>query len=152
LEDVISLWEEGDGKGLYVKDWHLPALLEEEGGDGAVERELYRCPDVFADDWLNGWYRSREGRSVEDDFRFLVSGSLQVFKLAVKPFADSFYRPTSSLLLSIWGLPLLQPSSTGTSTPPTHGPRTSPVASSGGSSLPRTAIFSAASQTSLGVS
>jgi hypothetical protein len=46
LGEVLDLWEkeEGEGKGLYVKDWHLLAELEAQGfGAG----EVYEVPDCF---------------------------------------------------------------------------------------------------------
>ena len=51
---------------MYVKDWHLAQKVLNDGG-----QPFYDTPDVFRDDWLNGWYRS-QGR---DDFRFIVSMS-----------------------------------------------------------------------------
>ncbi|KAL7409999.1 hypothetical protein BDY24DRAFT_418319 [Mrakia frigida] len=69
LEEVLGLWEDGkkEGKGLYVKDWHLALQNEREG-----EKEFYETPGVFRDDWLNGWCRTK---GLEDDFKFVYLGS-----------------------------------------------------------------------------
>ena len=66
LAEVFDLWKQGseEGEGMYVKDWHLAQQVLREGG-----QPFYETPDVFKDDWLNGWYRAT-GR---DDFRFIVS-------------------------------------------------------------------------------
>ena len=44
LGEVLDLWESGQGKGLYVKDWHL--LYEVEQSDGSAE-DIYVVPDPF---------------------------------------------------------------------------------------------------------
>jgi hypothetical protein len=43
---VIDLWTSGrkDGRGLYVKDWHMVLQVEEEGGS---QEEVYTTPDIF---------------------------------------------------------------------------------------------------------
>jgi hypothetical protein len=46
LGEVLDLWEskEGEGEGLYVKDWHLIGELESRGvGAGKV----YEVPECF---------------------------------------------------------------------------------------------------------
>ncbi|WWC90364.1 uncharacterized protein L201_005297 [Kwoniella dendrophila CBS 6074] len=50
LGEVLDLWETGEGRGLYVKDWHLMAEIESEGR--GVE-EIYEVPECLRDDWLN---------------------------------------------------------------------------------------------------
>lgn len=40
----MDSWEGGSGEGLYVKDWHLMAGIEREGG--GVE-EVYEVPECF---------------------------------------------------------------------------------------------------------
>lgn len=44
LEHVLDLWEKGEGNGLYVKDWHLIAEIEGEGGGAG---EVYEVPEIF---------------------------------------------------------------------------------------------------------
>ncbi|RXK36933.1 hypothetical protein M231_05766 [Tremella mesenterica] len=56
LGQVLNLWEKGEGEGLYVKDWHLIAQLEYEGGRS---EEVYEVPECFRDDWLNPPYHSK---------------------------------------------------------------------------------------------
>lgn len=38
------MWEREEGKGLYVKDWHLIAELENRGGGAG---EVYEVPECF---------------------------------------------------------------------------------------------------------
>lgn len=70
---LLNLWKEGRGRGMYLKDWHLPLLVHlEEGGERGkekVERMLGEVPECWRDDWMNEWY----GSQTEDDFRFVVS-------------------------------------------------------------------------------
>ena len=63
LRDVIDLWSSGAGEGLYVKDWHLAKSMRERG-----DPPFYDTPEIFADDWMNGFWE-QEGK---DDFRFVV--------------------------------------------------------------------------------
>jgi len=44
LKEVLDLWERKEGKGLYVKDWHLIAELESRGGGAG---EVYEVPECF---------------------------------------------------------------------------------------------------------
>ena len=44
LGDVLDLWGRGEGGGLYVKDWHLPSAIEQEGR--GVE-EIYEVSEPF---------------------------------------------------------------------------------------------------------
>lgn len=46
LSEVLELWEcDGDqAGGLYVKDWHLLAEVEEAGGAAS---EIYEVPECF---------------------------------------------------------------------------------------------------------
>jgi hypothetical protein len=50
LGEVLDTWErgEGDGSGWYVKDWHLLAGIESEGG-GA--EEVYAVPECLRGEW-----------------------------------------------------------------------------------------------------
>lgn len=48
LGDVLDLWEGGSGEGLYVKDWHLMAGIEREGGGVG---EVYEVPECFRGGW-----------------------------------------------------------------------------------------------------
>ncbi|WWC93230.1 hypothetical protein V866_000063 [Kwoniella sp. B9012] len=80
LGEVLHLWEKGEGKGLYVKDWHLMAEIESEGRG---VNEVYEVPDCLRDDWLNPSYtpdsrhptRETVGTSAStSDFRFTYLG------------------------------------------------------------------------------
>ena len=44
LGEVLDLWEAGQGAGLYVKDWHLVAQLEYEGGRAS---QVYQVPTLL---------------------------------------------------------------------------------------------------------
>ena len=65
---LLEKWEEG-GEELYLRDWHLPLLLLREG---RMVEELYEVPELWRDDWMNGYYCAETG----DDFRFVVSAEL----------------------------------------------------------------------------
>ncbi|KAL7422608.1 hypothetical protein Q5752_003256 [Cryptotrichosporon argae] len=54
LGEVLDAWETGRGEGLYVKDWHLVAEIEQEGGCAG---EVYEPPNCLRDDWLNPPFR-----------------------------------------------------------------------------------------------
>ncbi|KAH8077755.1 Clavaminate synthase-like protein [Cristinia sonorae] len=71
FRDVVSLWLKGDGQSLYVKDWHLAKLVE--GSDS--HDAFYTTPDIFRDDWMNGWYSAH----TDDDFRFVYVGGQGTF-------------------------------------------------------------------------
>ena len=64
LREVIDLWKSGNGKGLYVKDWHLPKIMREKGYP-----PFYETPQIFRDDWMNAFWEEQG----KDDFRFVVS-------------------------------------------------------------------------------
>jgi len=81
LREIIDIWEGGDespgshqGDKIYVKDWHLALQLEKESAradsTASVDENstFYTIPDIFADDWMNLYYR----KNTEDDFRFVV--------------------------------------------------------------------------------
>lgn len=61
FEDVIRLWEKGQGESLYIKDWHLKRASKE---------AFYESPAIFQDDWMNGYYAN----CTEDDFAFVYFG------------------------------------------------------------------------------
>ena len=91
LGDILDLWERGDGGELYVKDWHLPSAVEQEGR--GVE-EIYEVPEPFrgksvshfrtikvklmnADDWMNPAYspsKTNPPQPQPNDFRFCYVG------------------------------------------------------------------------------
>ncbi|WRT68737.1 uncharacterized protein IL334_005717 [Kwoniella shivajii] len=83
LGEVLDLWERDEGKGLYVKDWHLMAEIENEGRN---VQEVYQVPDCLRDDWLNPPFdrrlRPRNGddplpnptSTSSSDFRFTYLG------------------------------------------------------------------------------
>jgi hypothetical protein len=70
LQDVLALWEKGEGRGLYVKDWHLSLQLSRQKDHSTSKSpKFYDTPDIFKDDWMNRYYL----KETEDDFRFVVS-------------------------------------------------------------------------------
>ncbi|WVO24065.1 uncharacterized protein IAS62_005428 [Cryptococcus decagattii] len=80
LGEVLDLWENQEseqGRGLYVKDWHLMAELE---GQGKGVGEIYSVPECLRDDWLNPPYTpsprtKRINTSAStSDFRFTYVG------------------------------------------------------------------------------
>ncbi|TCD61992.1 hypothetical protein EIP91_007632 [Steccherinum ochraceum] len=71
FRDVVSLWQNGEGRTLYVKDWHLPNAVETEDPGKA----FYTTPDIFRDDWMNAYYSAYTG----DDFRFVYVGASGTF-------------------------------------------------------------------------
>lgn len=74
LLDLLLLWEDNQGRDVYLKDWHLPLVLSRLGPD-EVRRQLYEVPDICRDDWMNSYWANREGKggNDRDDFRFVVS-------------------------------------------------------------------------------
>ncbi|OZJ02352.1 hypothetical protein BZG36_04375, partial [Bifiguratus adelaidae] len=54
---------------LYLKDWHFVRDRPEYGA--------YTVPDIFADDWLNGFWAAR--KDTEDDYRFCYMGGPGTF-------------------------------------------------------------------------
>lgn len=75
---LLRLWRRGDGRAVYLKDWHLPLVVflraaERDGkgkGKARVRDELYEVPGVCLDDWMNEFEGCEQGRG--DDFRFVV--------------------------------------------------------------------------------
>jgi hypothetical protein len=64
LAEIFALWKAGDGEDFYVKDWHLALAVEAAGGVPFYDDTW---AGHAADDWLNGFYRSKG-----EDFRFVV--------------------------------------------------------------------------------
>ncbi|KAI0709259.1 Clavaminate synthase-like protein [Earliella scabrosa] len=81
FRDVVSLWQEGKGQSLYVKDWHLARALAITSDSTTAERErsgaepFYATPDIFRDDWMNAYYSA----CTDDDFRFVYVGAAGTF-------------------------------------------------------------------------
>ncbi|WWD19373.1 hypothetical protein CI109_103833 [Kwoniella shandongensis] len=83
LGEVLDLWERGaeEGRGLYVKDWHLMAEIE---GEGRGVEEVYEVPQCLRDDWLNPPYTpsprarsqtlAKSTTASTSDFRFTYLG------------------------------------------------------------------------------
>ncbi|KGB76206.2 hypothetical protein CNBG_2044 [Cryptococcus deuterogattii R265] len=80
LGEVLDLWENQEseqGRGLYVKDWHLMAELE---GQGKGVGEIYSVPECLRDDWLNPPYtpsprtKPINSSASTSDFRFTYVG------------------------------------------------------------------------------
>jgi hypothetical protein len=67
LQDILALWEKGEGRGMYVKDWHLALQLSRQK-DPSISK-FYDTPNIFKDDWMNRYYL----KETQDDFRFVVS-------------------------------------------------------------------------------
>lgn len=82
FREVVDLWKRGEGKSLYVKDWHLARSLyeahqqsnEASSPEGAFQT-FYDTPDIFRDDWMNAYYSSH----TSDDFRFVYVGAQGTF-------------------------------------------------------------------------
>ncbi|CAK9784586.1 Clavaminate synthase-like protein [Cutaneotrichosporon oleaginosum] len=80
LCEVLQLWEKGEGRTLYVKDWHLVAEL----GGGREASGVYRPPDCFLDDWLSPPFDAPSAPSSTTsastaDFRFVYIGPAGTF-------------------------------------------------------------------------
>lgn len=89
FKDVIARWRKGEGKGLYIKDWHLrrfvqekwktvrPAQPQSEDQDRSnetkegEEKEFYTVPNIFTDDWMDTYYTECK----KDDFAFVYFGT-----------------------------------------------------------------------------
>ena len=89
FQDIITRWREGEGKGLYIKDWHLRrfvrakrkmkslAQLQGEDQDRSSkakeeeEKDFYTVPDIFSDDWMDAYYTECK----KDDFAFVYFGT-----------------------------------------------------------------------------
>lgn len=71
--EVIQLWKEGRGKGLYIKDWHLARNVQNRSSSFTKggEETFYETPDIFKDDWMNHYYSHK----TEDDFKFVYFGT-----------------------------------------------------------------------------
>ena len=48
LGDVLDLWDKGEGKGLYIKDWHLLYEVKRLGGHPG---DVYVVPEPFRGEW-----------------------------------------------------------------------------------------------------
>ena len=85
FRDVVSLWQQGTGQTLYVKDWHLARALRRISSNPSASSSLsteqpysydfYTTPDIFRDDWMNAYYSAQ----TEDDFRFVYVGATGTF-------------------------------------------------------------------------
>ncbi|OSC97125.1 Clavaminate synthase-like protein [Trametes coccinea BRFM310] len=75
FRDVVSLWEEGKGQNLYVKDWQLARALASTPSQLRTYSAFYTTPDIFRDDWMNAYYSAH----TEDDFRFVYVGAAGTF-------------------------------------------------------------------------
>ena len=80
FRDVVSLWQQGSGQHLYVKDWHLSRALLHSPSPFPSSTTLndalfYTTPDIFRDDWMNAYYCA----CTDDDFRFVYIGAAGTF-------------------------------------------------------------------------
>lgn len=93
FSDLLSLWKEGRGQRIYLKDWHLPLCVAQSVGSSIaagrekVREELYEVDECWLDDWMNEWEGAGRGKGAEastegsaaggrkeDDFRFVYAG------------------------------------------------------------------------------
>jgi hypothetical protein len=93
FSDLLSLWKEGRGRRIYLKDWHLPLRVVQSAGSSIaagrekVREELYEVDGCWLDDWMNEWEGAGRGKGAEasresaaaggrkeDDFRFVYAG------------------------------------------------------------------------------
>ena len=84
FRDVVSLWQQGSGRTLYVKDWHLARAISSSLSPSspfssqhstADAPPFYHTPDIFRDDWMNVYYST----CTTDDFRFVYVGAAGTF-------------------------------------------------------------------------
>lgn len=77
FRDVLQLWKLGNGRSLYVKDWHLAKQMESCYSKSSPDSSIpfYTTPDVFRDDWMNAYYTAH----TDDDFRFVYMGAKGTF-------------------------------------------------------------------------
>ncbi|PSS06491.1 hypothetical protein PHLCEN_2v3720 [Hermanssonia centrifuga] len=74
--DIVNKWKCGEGRSLYVKDWHLALTETSEAIEGSKKSQaFYITPDLFRDDWMNSYYTAHTA----DDFRFVYVGAAGTF-------------------------------------------------------------------------
>jgi hypothetical protein len=73
LRDVLARWRRDSDLKAYVKDWHLAQELDKSTDPNKRGAHFYSTPDVFANDWMNSFYRAKVG----DDFRFVARLSIK---------------------------------------------------------------------------
>lgn len=118
FNDVIQLWKDGKGKGIYIKDWHLPLQLrerqrgernrvkeeeeEESKGNqrGEQEESFYITPDIFQNDWMNNYYTN----NTKDDFSFVYFGTKGTFTPLHRDVCECASFPLSLFLQCYLGL------------------------------------------------
>lgn len=84
--EVVRMWKRGEGKDLYIKDWHLRRHARRRACPGDTEAneavqigqeekkrkiEFYTVPHIFSDDWMDSYYTDCK----EDDFAFVYFGT-----------------------------------------------------------------------------
>ena len=74
FKEVVSIWKEGNGQSLYIKDWHLPLHRRKDHLDN-TGTPFYDVPDLFKDDWMDHHARKETG----DDFAFVYFGGKQTY-------------------------------------------------------------------------
>lgn len=93
FSDVVQMWRKGEGKGLYIKDWHLAREVRDSSKDRSTlenksnhhEEDLtlgedksspfFTVPEIFQDDWMDNYYTSH----TKDDFTFVYFGTSGTF-------------------------------------------------------------------------
>ncbi|SCV67066.1 BQ2448_5712 [Microbotryum intermedium] len=102
---LLDLWRNGDGRSLYLKDWHLPAIFAAQGtNSGDPNRSqscgFYEVPCLWRDDWLNCYHLSNSN----DDFRFVYAGGADTFTPLHRDVFNSFSISTNIIGTKRWYL------------------------------------------------
>ena len=80
IHEFFNRCEVDKERGLYLKDWH--AFLHKDSDDPNPNEnentsgDIYDLPDIFADDWLNWYYRASSKR---DDYKFIYIGGAETY-------------------------------------------------------------------------
>lgn len=97
LTGLLALWAAGRGRHIYLKDFHLPRILGEQGR--SVEAELYTVPPEWEDDWANTYWAENG-----DDFRFLYCGGGDTFTPLHRDVFSSYSISTNLFGVKLWTL------------------------------------------------
>lgn len=73
FSSVVDLWKSGEGRHLYIKDWHLPREVQNSatGTGGDKPRAFFDVPVWAQDDWMHNYYHAK----MADDFSFVYFGA-----------------------------------------------------------------------------
>ncbi|KDE03747.1 hypothetical protein MVLG_05816 [Microbotryum lychnidis-dioicae p1A1 Lamole] len=102
---LLDLWRNGEGRSLYLKDWHLPAIFESQvAASGVLNRDqsygFYEVPGLWRDDWLNRYHLANSN----DDFRFVYAGGADTFTPLHRDVFDSYSISTNIIGAKRWYL------------------------------------------------